>query len=62
VLEADAFSRFASEGLMNAATGRAYREQILAPGNSVPAAELFRNFMGRDPDPQALLRRLGLVA
>ncbi len=61
MLDADAFTRFAREGILNPETGDAYRRTILERGNSADPEELYRAFMGRDPDPEALLRRLGLA-
>ncbi|WP_405280674.1 M3 family metallopeptidase [Gaopeijia maritima] len=62
VLEADAFSRFRNEGIFNRETGRDYMESILSRGDSDDPEALFRSFLGRDPDPQALLdRNLGPV-
>ena len=61
VLDADAFSRFAEGGLYNRATGQAFVDAVLSRGNSADPAELYRAFMGRDPDPEALLRRDGLI-
>lgn len=62
VLEADAFGRFRREGLFSASVGAEFVRTILSRGNSAPAADLFREFMGRDPDPAALLERAGLAA
>lgn len=61
VLDADAFTRFQSEGILNANTGRAFRQHILSQGNSTPPEELYRRFMGRDPQLDPLLIRAGLA-
>ncbi len=62
VLDADAFTRFRREGIFNSKTGIAYRQNILERGDGEDPAQLYRNFMGRDPDSSALLERAGLTA
>lgn len=61
VLEADAFSLFEEKGIFNTEVSRSFRDNILSKGNSEDAAVLYRNFRGHDPQPEALMKKLGLV-
>lgn len=61
VLEADAFSLFKENGIFDKATANSFKENILTKGDSEDPAVLYRNFRGRDPKPEALMRKLGLT-
>jgi oligopeptidase A len=62
VLSADAFSLFEERGIFDPESGRAFLEQILEKGGSVDANELFREFRGREPSIESLLRHSGIAA
>ena len=60
MLDADAFSRFKEEGVMNMKVAQSFRENILAKGDSEHPMELYRRFRGRDPQIEPLLKRDGI--
>jgi len=61
VLDADTFELFEQEGLYNLEVATKYRDEILSRGGSEAPEILYKRFRGRDADPDALLRREGLL-
>ncbi len=65
VLSADAFGAFEEAGLEDEAalaeTGARFRDTVLAQGGSRHPMEVFRDFRGREPSTEALLRHTGLA-
>lgn len=57
-IASDMFSRFEQQGLRNRAVAAEYRDRVLAAGGSRPAAELVRDFLGRDYTIEAYVQRL----
>ncbi len=61
VLDADAFSKFKDNGIFDKTTAEKFRKEILSRGGTEHPAVLFRNFMGREPNNEALLIRSGFI-
>ena len=61
VLEADAFSLFKEKGIFNTEVANAFRKEILEKGGVEDEAVIYRNFRGHDPQPEALMEKLGLT-
>ena len=61
VLSADAYSRFEEEGIFNPQTGQSFLDEILTKGGSEEPMTLFKNFRGREPQLDALLRHKGIA-
>ncbi|MCY4611636.1 MAG: M3 family metallopeptidase [Gammaproteobacteria bacterium] len=62
VLSGDTYAAFQEEGLFNKETAKRFADCVLSAGGVRPAAEMFRAFRGREPNPDALLRQMGLAA
>jgi peptidyl-dipeptidase Dcp len=61
VLDADAFELFQEKGVFNAETSLSFEKNILSAGGSEHPSLLYARFRGREPKPDALLKRSGLV-
>ena len=61
VLEADAFSLFKEKGIFNTEVADSFRKNILEMGGVEDESVIYRNFRGHDPQPEALMEKLGLT-
>lgn len=59
VFSADMFSIFEKEGILNPETGRRFRDVVIAKGGTEDPMDLVREFLGREPNNEALLKSLG---
>jgi len=57
----DMFTRFEREGLLNAAVGRAYRDDVLAPAATEEPDVLVHRFLGRNVAYDAFYRDVGIT-
>lgn len=60
VLDADAFELFQEKGLFDSVTAMKFRA-LLSAGGTIHPMSLYKNFRGRSPSIDALLRRAGLT-
>ena len=60
VLDADGFELFKEKGIFDPATAKAYRENILEPGDSEDPMVLYKRFRGQEPSVEPLLKNRGL--
>ncbi|MCH4823939.1 M3 family metallopeptidase [Gramella lutea] len=62
VLDADTFEYFAENGIFSKDIADKFRENILSKGGTEHPMELYKRFRGKEPKPDALLRRAGLIS
>jgi peptidyl-dipeptidase Dcp len=61
VLDADAFELFLEKGVFDPETAESFAKNILSAGGTEHPSKLYRRFRGREPKPDALLKRAGLI-
>ena len=61
VLDADAFELFLEKGIFDPETAKSFEDNILSRGGTEHPMTLYKRFRGKAPDPNALLKRAGLV-
>lgn len=61
VLDADAFEAFKENGIFNSETGKRFKDTVLSQGGTQKPMELYKQFRGKKPNSDALLKRAGLM-
>jgi len=60
VLDADAFSVFAKNGIFDKKTAESFRKNVLTNGGTEHPMVLYKRFRGQEPTIDALLKRNGI--
>jgi peptidyl-dipeptidase Dcp len=61
VLDADAFEYFKEQGIFNKEVASKFKNNVLSQGGTEDPMVLYKRFRGKEPQPEALLRRAGLI-
>jgi peptidyl-dipeptidase Dcp len=61
VLDADAFEYFKEKGIFSREVATRFKDNVLSQGGSIHPMQLYIAFRGKEPNPDALLRRAGLI-
>jgi peptidyl-dipeptidase Dcp len=61
VLDADAFAYFQEKGIFDKEVATKFKENILSKGGTEHPMILYKKFRGQEPQPEALLKRAGLI-
>ncbi len=61
VLDADTFEYFQEEGIFSKEVADKFKENILSKGGTEHPMDLYKRFRGKEPHPDALLKRAGLI-
>ncbi|GGH34739.1 peptidase M3 [Mangrovimonas yunxiaonensis] len=61
VLDADAFEFFKEEGIFNKNVAQKFKDNVLSQGGTEDPMTLYKRFRGKEPQPEALLKRAGLI-
>lgn len=61
VLDADAFEFFKEKGIFNTEVAARFKDNVLSKGGTEQPMELYVRFRGKEPKPDALLKRAGLM-
>ena len=62
VLDADAFEFFLEKGIFNKEVASKFKDNVLSKGGTEKPMQLYKRFRGKEPKPEALLKRAGLLS
>lgn len=61
VLDADTFEFFKEQGIFSREVAQKFKDNVLSKGGTEHPMTLYKRFRGKEPQPDALLKRAGLI-